>query len=115
MPAGSPRTFPTNLITTAYIIDVKDVATLHVAAVLDPDLKDARIQAWGRGFNWNDLLAILRQLKPDREFIQDFPNPQHLELSTDFKQSLALLQKWGQQDGWKPLAETIADNLELLE
>lgn len=98
----------------AYIVDVKDVALLHVAAVLDPDVQNARIQAWGRPFTWNGLLAILRKLRPDHEFIPDLVDPQHLELSTDFTQTLALLKRWGEQDDWKPLVETITDNLEMI-
>ncbi|RDW59962.1 hypothetical protein BP6252_13049 [Coleophoma cylindrospora] len=39
-------------------IDVKDVALLHVAAVLDPGLKNARLQAWAESYGWYDVLAI---------------------------------------------------------
>ena len=92
-----------------------DVAVLHVAAALDSKLKNARIHAWGRDCNWNDILAILMRLRPDREFIPDFPNPQHLSITTGSEQTLALLKEWGHQDGWRALEDTIADNLAFLK
>jgi hypothetical protein len=102
------------LIITAININVKDVALLHVAAVLDNEVKNARLQAWAQPCNWNDILAIMRKLYPQREFMHDFPNLSELTLSTDFSQPLGLLKKWGRQDGWKSLEETIADNMRVL-
>ena len=95
----------------AYFVDVKDIALLHVVSVLDPDLSNIRLQAWGHRGNWNDVLAILRRLRPNREFIPDLPPSPYGDLSTDPSQSLTLLKKWGGQDGWKPLEETVADNI----
>lgn len=94
-----------------YSIDVKDVALLHVAAILDPDVKNARLQAWADPFNWNDLLAIARRLYPHHQFIEDLPGMSELSLTTDFTQQLGLLKKWGGQDGWRTLEQTVEDNL----
>lgn len=99
---------------TAININVKDVALLHVAAVLDDKVKSARLQAWAQPCNWNDILAIMRKLHPQQEFMQDLPNNSRLTLSTDFNQPLGLLKKWAHQDGWKSLEETIADNMRVL-
>lgn len=83
-----------------------------MAAVLDPEVTDARLQAWADYGTWNDVLAILRKLYPERVFDDDFPTPiTPLTMTSDFKQPLALLKKWGHQDGWTPLEETIIDNM----
>ncbi|KFY46762.1 hypothetical protein V494_00342 [Pseudogymnoascus sp. VKM F-4513 (FW-928)] len=92
-------------------IDVKDVALLHVAAALDPEVNGARLQAWAEYCNWNDVLTILRRLYPQRKFTDDLPVHPPLTVTTDFSQPLALLKKWGNQDGWKTLEETVADNM----
>jgi len=92
-------------------IDVKDVALLHVAAVLDPEVNNARLQAWADYSNWNDVLAIIQKLYPQRKFADGLPTPTALSITSDFSQPLALLKKWGHQDGWTPLEETIVDNM----
>ncbi|KAM7196910.1 NAD(P)-binding protein [Naviculisporaceae sp. PSN 640] len=95
-----------------YSVDVKDVALLHLAAALDPEVKGARLQAWADNTNWNKILAILRRLYPDKTFpqdISDLPDTK-LTLTTDLSQSLALLEKWGGKEGWTPLEKTLADN-----
>ncbi|KAF4495700.1 Aldehyde reductase 2 [Fusarium agapanthi] len=45
---------------TAFFVDVQDVALVHVAAILDPKVKEARLQTWGHKAHWNDFLPILR-------------------------------------------------------
>lgn len=82
-----------------------------MAAILDPEVNNARLQVWGRHSTWNDVLAILRKLRPQHQFISDLPDAPYLGLSTDDSQAIALLKKWGNRDGWRPLEETLADNL----
>ncbi|KAF5557312.1 aldehyde reductase 2 [Fusarium phyllophilum] len=94
---------------TAFFVDVQDVALVHVAALLDPEVKDARLQTWGHKAHWNDFLPILRELRPQRKFIDDYPETFYLKLSTDQSQSVALLKKWAGQDGWKPLKQIITE------
>lgn len=93
-------------------MDVQDVALLHVAAVLDPEVKNARLQAWGHNSNWNEFLDVLRRLRPQKEFISDYPGPCYLTMSTDQSKSVALLKKWAGQDGWKSLKDSITENVE---
>ena len=94
-----------------WIVDVKDVALLHVAAMLDPKVKGARLHAWGHHNSWNDVLAILRKLYPQRKLIDDLPDEVGTSPTTDFSQPLALLKKWGNQDGWTALEETVTENM----
>ncbi len=87
---------------------------LHVAAVLDPEVKNARLQAWADHFNWNTLLAILRRLYPQQKFIDDLPGMSELSFTTDDTQQLALLKKWGNQSGWRTLEQTAKDNMDAI-
>ncbi|KAH6693494.1 aldehyde reductase [Plectosphaerella plurivora] len=97
-----------------YFVDVHDVAALHIAAVLDPEVKNARLQTWGHNANWNDFLPVLRELCPQRDFLPDWPEdfPLTHSPSTDQSESVALLRKWFNQDGWKPLKDSITEAVE---
>ncbi|KAE9376190.1 putative NAD dependent epimerase/dehydratase [Stipitochalara longipes BDJ] len=99
---GLPSTIP---------VDVADVALLHVAAILDPEVKNARLQAWAKPCGWNDILAIMRKLYPQRKFIPDLPDAPLLAFSTDVSQPIYLLRKWGHQDGFKSLEQMVEENL----
>ena len=90
---------------------MKDVALIHIAAVLDPEVKNARLQSWGHSAHWNDVLAILRQLRPQKNFIDDYPKPYHLKVSVDQSESLVLLRKWSDKDGWTSLEDSISENI----
>ncbi|KAI3553836.1 hypothetical protein CABS02_05874, partial [Colletotrichum abscissum] len=93
-------------------IDVKDVALLHVAAVLDPDCNGARLQAWGEHCNMNAILAILRRLHPEKESMNDFPNQTELRITAEYDQLIELLRKWGGQNGWTPLKNSVIEEME---
>lgn len=95
-------------------MSVKDVAVLHVAAILDKDTKEERIQAWATALNWNDVLAIMRRLYPSQKFIDDLPDSPPITATTDDSVALRLLKKWAQQDGWKGLEETVRENISSL-
>lgn len=89
---------------------MKDVASLHVAAILDPEVNSQRLQAWAENCNWNDILAILRRLYPKRHFIDDLPDMTKLSITSDFTLPLALLKKWAGQSGWRTLEQTVKEN-----
>ncbi|KAK1496519.1 hypothetical protein CTAM01_08157 [Colletotrichum tamarilloi] len=93
-------------------VDVEDVALLHVATVLDPDCNGARLQAWGEYCNMNDILAILRRLHPEKKSMNDFPNQTELRITTEYDQLVELLRKWGGQDGWTPLKNSVIEEIE---
>ncbi|KAJ5994031.1 hypothetical protein N7451_009755 [Penicillium sp. IBT 35674x] len=94
-----------------FTVDVKDVSLLHLAAVLDRGVRNERLQAWSHPCNWNDILSILRQLYPQRDFMKDLPGMTTLKITTDQTLSEFLLRQWGSQDGWTPLEETIQENM----
>lgn len=90
---------------------MKDVALIHVAAILDPEVKNARLLSWGHSTHWNDFLTILRELRPQKKFVDDYPNPSHLKVDVDQSDCLALLKKWGGKDGWRSLKDSISENI----
>ncbi|KAJ4129723.1 hypothetical protein NW754_004006 [Fusarium falciforme] len=96
----------------AFFVDVKDIALLHVAAILDPQVKNARLHSWGHSSNWNEFLAVLREVRPQREFIADYPDPYHVTISTDQSDSVALLKRWAGQEGWRPLKDSIVESID---
>jgi hypothetical protein len=83
-----------------YFVGVKDVAVLHIAATLDVDVKDERMQAWVRPFNWNDVLAMWRKQYPNRQFVEDLPKMGKVNHRIDDTLQKQLLKKWNGQDGW---------------
>ena len=93
--------------------NVKDVAALHVAAVLDSGVMNQRMQAWAVRFNWNDVLAIMRQLYPDRQFIDDLPGMGKLLHTADTALAEDLLKKWTGHD-WTSLYDGVRETVDAL-
>jgi hypothetical protein len=84
---------------------------LHVAALIDQQLKDERIQGWAVPFNWNDVLAILRRAYPERQFVDDLPGMGKILATTDDTLARRLLKEWAQQDDWMVLEEGIRETV----
>jgi hypothetical protein len=53
---------------------VRDTARLHIAALLDPAIKDERIFGFVNEFNWTDVVGLLRKLRPNNKSIPDPPS-----------------------------------------
>lgn len=87
------------------------MAAVHVAAVLDPEVKNARLQVWGHSTHWNEVLAVLRNLRPQRKFVDDYPHPYHIKVSVDQSDAIELLKKWAGKDGWTSLEESIFESI----
>ena len=86
---------------------------LHVAAALDPKIKGERIQAWGHSINWDEVLDIMRELYPKEKWVADFVSGAKLSITTDTAVPLALLKKWGNQDGYKTVRDTVAESVDV--
>ncbi|KAK3369247.1 hypothetical protein B0T24DRAFT_357282 [Lasiosphaeria ovina] len=93
-----------------YAIDVGDTARLHVAAALDPEVNAKRMHTWGVKGNWNDVLAVLRKLRPQRKFMADMADPKQLSITTDETLYRELLKKWFGQDDWVSLEGMVTNN-----
>ncbi|KAL6717787.1 hypothetical protein ACLMJK_003872 [Lecanora helva] len=97
------------IIRPQWMVDVKDTARLHVAALLNPGVENERILAFAFPFNWNDILACLRNLYPDRKFADDIKDAPR-DLSTlDNSRGVELLKAFG-QSGWTSMEESIRQN-----
>ena len=91
------------------MVNVKDTARLHLAALLDPSTENARLLAFAAPYNWNAILAILRNLYPGKEFPADIEDEPR-DLSTlDHSKEAALLQAFGRA-GFTGLEESVRDN-----
>ncbi|OPB42787.1 hypothetical protein A0O28_0084230 [Trichoderma guizhouense] len=95
----------------AIFVDVRDVALLHVAALLDPSIEGARLPAWGYEFNWNDILKILRQLDPGKALPAALDNPGGFNGTADVAHAKHALKRWGGQDDFISLKKGVIDTL----
>ena len=96
------------------MIDVIDDARLHViAAVLDPSLKNERIFAFNREFNWTDIIKIVKELYPNATSVPEPPKDELRDRSkVPNELGATLLKKWYGQEGYKPMKQSIKENLE---
>lgn len=93
-----------------HFVNVRDCAKLHVTALLDPTQGGQRIFAYAEPFNWNDVLRISRELRPDvpiREDFQDLGRDMSVLPNAAAEQ---LLRKW-YGHGWTSLEETVRQNI----
>ncbi|KAF5000803.1 hypothetical protein FGRMN_1410 [Fusarium graminum] len=97
-----------------YYSHVTDVAAIHVAAVLDEEVRDQRIKVLAASFTWNDLLAILRKAYPNREFVDDFISGEP-KLTYHIENDIApgLVKKWTGRD-WISLETTLLETVDYL-
>ncbi|KAM6479903.1 hypothetical protein HDV62DRAFT_381942 [Trichoderma sp. SZMC 28011] len=95
----------------AIFVDVRDVALLHVAALLDPSIEGARLPAWGYEFNWNDILKILQQLDPGKALPAALDNPGGFNGTADVAQAKHAVKRWGGQNDFISLEKGVIDTL----
>ncbi|CAK4035003.1 Aldehyde reductase 2 [Lecanosticta acicola] len=100
--------------TPQYMIDVVDDARLHLIAAFDPSINNERIFAFNVPFNWTDIIHAIKQLRPNANTLPSPPENEGRDLSKVPNQLGAeLLKKWyGQETGYKPLTQSIEENLE---
>lgn len=96
-----------------YFVDVRDTARLHVAALLDPNVKAERIFAFATDYNWTDVLTILHKLRPDHEFPGNPENEgrDYTEV-VPIARAQKLLQDFFGQKGWTTLEDSLAAGIE---
>ena len=97
------------------MIDVIDDARLHViAAALDPSLENDRIFAFNVAFNWTDIIKAIKEVRPEATTVVTLPQDEPRDLSrVPNEQGAKLLKEWyGQETGYKPLVQTVRENLE---
>jgi hypothetical protein len=91
-------------------VDVNDCARLHVAALINSSIENRRIFAFAEAINWTDIVAILRELRPNNEKIPDAPineGRDHSEVECRVEAEDILRNHWSLQ-GWTRMNQSIA-------
>ncbi|KAK4694394.1 hypothetical protein P7C71_g3180, partial [Lecanoromycetidae sp. Uapishka_2] len=92
-----------------WMVNVKDTARLHVAALIDPGIENERILAFCSPFNWNDVLACLGRLYPQKTFPDDIEDEPRDLSKLNNSRGADLLKSFG-RPGWTSLEESVRDN-----
>lgn len=92
-----------------YYINVQDNARVHVAALIYEDVKNERLFTFAHSYSWNDILAILRKLYPQKKFIEDLPNLGEDKSKVANQRAEALLKRFAGPPGWTSLEQSIKD------
>ena len=92
-----------------YFIDVRDVARLHVAALLDPSVNNERIFGLAHTFNWTEVYGVLRKLRPNNKKIPQDPENEGQDITVVKPRDRAegLLKSFFGRPGWTTLEESI--------
>jgi nucleoside-diphosphate-sugar epimerase len=95
----------------ARFVDVRDVAALHIALMLDENSDNRRLFAAPHKFSLNGLLEIFRKGYPHREILADLDLPNQPNIELEDKESTALLEAFSGRK-WIPLEETVLANVQ---
>ena len=99
-----------------WFVNVRDNARIHVAAAIDPSVENERIWPFTAPYNWNDVLAIIRRLRPSEGKVPKDIDGLGRDVSTvDNGMARELLRKWWGQDGYTGLERTVEENLECVQ
>jgi hypothetical protein len=101
----------------ARIVDVRDVALIHVAALLDSKTDKERLWAASGDVNHvNTILKVWRDAYPDRKdkIPKDFDFPEPPKQVIDNSKSTELLQRYAGRN-WIDTKTTLLDNVKGLE
>jgi len=82
-----------------------------VAAVKFLDIENERLFAWTALWNWNQLLAILRSIRPNHEFPEDLSEPGKDIGKVSTVKKVKLLHRLG-RPGWTELPEILVGGLQ---
>jgi nucleoside-diphosphate-sugar epimerase len=96
-----------------YFVDVSDDAKLHIAALLNPDVKGERLFGYAEPFNYNDLVKTLRKLHPDHKFPDEIDGIGRDMSTVPNGRAEELLKPFG-LEGWTRLEASLKANTALL-
>ncbi|KAH8698927.1 cinnamoyl-CoA reductase [Talaromyces proteolyticus] len=99
-----------------WYVNVVDVARVHVIGLLHPEVKSERLFAFASPFTWNEVVGILRKLRPENTGITN-PPENELPDSSDIvpsKRAESLLKSFFGRPGWVGLEESIQDGIDSL-
>lgn len=91
-----------------YYINVQDNARVHVAALIFPDVNNERLFTFAHPYNWNDILAIFRELDPKHKFIDDLPDLGRDLSKVANERAEELLRRFDRPD-WTSLKDSVRE------
>jgi nucleoside-diphosphate-sugar epimerase len=96
-----------------WFVDVIDDARVHIAALIDEDVKGERLFAFAKEFNWGDMVDAVRKVRPEAKGLLEKKEGEGRDLSLvpENVRAERLLGKWWGQEGWKDLEESVRENL----
>ncbi|KAJ6484101.1 hypothetical protein C8R45DRAFT_1148392 [Mycena sanguinolenta] len=92
-------------------VDVRDVASIHLAALLSTSTQGKRIWAAAHTYEINDILAIWREAFPERKFVEDFKLPPQPKITLELVPSEELLKAF-EGRSWLSLKESVVANVQ---
>ena len=95
----------------ARFVDVRDVAAIHVAALLDETTESRRLFAAAHKFTLNEILAVWRKEFPERKIVADVDWPKQPEVDLEQGESTELLKAFAGRD-WYSFEETVIANVQ---
>lgn len=97
-----------SMVPPQHYINVVDNAKLHLGALVHPEVKNERVMGFAEPYNWNDVLAIAREVNPGKTFPADIEGLGHdLGHPKDRPRSEWLLRELGQENGFTTFRETL--------
>ncbi|GAA5933631.1 uncharacterized protein JCM15063_001366 [Sporobolomyces koalae] len=93
-------------------IPVQDVATLHVAALLLPTVKNRRLIACPYPRSWKEIFSIFKDTYPLQTLPPlDAKHDEPVQALYDNKDALKTLLEMGQETGWTSLEQALEENV----
>lgn len=95
------------------MVHARDVALLHLAALLEPDVAGERILAYAEPYNFSSLVDTLHRIDPERKYAEKPAEGQESrDLSVvDTNRGKELLRRYGRVEGFDGLEATLRDQL----
>jgi nucleoside-diphosphate-sugar epimerase len=94
-----------------YMTDVVDTARVHLIAAVDGSVAGERILNYSYPFNFNDVLDLVRELRPGSRLPDNNPALGRDLRKVDNARGAELLKKWYGQNGWTSLKESLIQNI----
>ena len=95
-------------------ISVVDIARVHVAAILSPEVSNERLYAFAAPFNWTDLIGVLKRLRPENSKIPEALENEGRDLSDVWaasRRAEGLVKDFFGTAGWIGLEESLENGI----
>ena len=92
-----------------YMVHARDVALLHLAALLEPDVENERLLAFAEPYNYGSLVDTFKRIDPSKEFAEVPAGPKDLSI-VDTRRGTELLQRYGRA-GFDGVEATLRDQV----